>query len=165
MKPSSFFVALMALILVSFADIPGPEPSTVPYVVLNVTYDGQPVPDGTVVNAYCIVNGKLSGVPTTSFACEGGICRNSGWYKLSPCAREENATAIFELSHPSFGAINTTPLPIKRGMTYYYDIRLGSNGTSEEQKTSEEEAGGKGGICLLGFFLPLLALGIEIARD
>jgi len=163
-KPFFFLIALTTFLPILSADIgPGPDAQTLPYVVLDATYAGQPVPDGTVVTAYCFINGELSKVPTTTFDCMNGVCKNSGWYKLSPCVKEENASAIFEFNHPSLGAINTTIVPIKAGTTYYYNVKLNADGTSEVEKTGEE-TNKRTGFCFLGLFLPLLAIGIIITR-
>lgn len=160
----SVFTGLLAFALLfslaSFADVgPGPDPATLPYFVINATYGGQPVPDGTTAEIHCLINGEENFVPTASLYCESGICRNSGWYKFSPCIHSENATAVFEFRSESFAgnrSINTTAVPVTGGVTAHYDAALSPDGTSSMRRSGENA--NPPSTCPISLALPLLAL-------
>ncbi|MDD5317709.1 MAG: hypothetical protein PHF51_03160 [Candidatus ainarchaeum sp.] len=162
-KPA--FAAAAAMLICVFSQLtladagPGPDPATLPYVVLNVTFNGQPVPDDTQVKVHCLVNGIESPVPSSSLECARGICGNSYWYKLSPCARSGNATAVFEFSHPSIlgnRGVNTSALPIEGGKTYGYDVAISLDGSVSSRQTGVSE--NQPGLCPVSLAIPLLAL-------
>jgi len=121
-------IAVASVLAASIGDVgPGPDPSTLPYVRMNVKLDGQPVPDTTQVEVACHVSGEDHGLPTTTLSCEGGVCENSGWYKLSPCVDSDNATAVFTFHCESFPQdYSTEPLPVKGGWTHGYLVEIGS---------------------------------------
>ncbi|VVC72079.1 Uncharacterised protein [uncultured archaeon] len=153
-------VAFCLFSQVVFADAgPGPDPATLPYVVLNVTYNGAPVPNETTVQVYCFVNGIENWVPTTSLSCENGICSNSGWYKLSPCVHSENATAVFEFAGiAALGnrSVNSSALKILGGKTYSYDVSISGSGAVSAVETGVTD--NPASFCPISFALLAVAL-------
>jgi hypothetical protein len=164
-KTLSLAIALAALSCACLADVgPGPDPATLPYVVIDATFDGWPVPDETVAVAHCFVDGEENFVPTTTLSCSGGVCKNSGWYKLSPCVDSQNASAVFEFTIPlADRTINTSALPIRGGKTYRYAVAMTNDGRAEADFESVSDNAPS--LCPLSLaILALAGLGIAAKR-
>jgi len=146
----------------SFADIgPGPSEEELSHITLNVTYNGGEIPADMTIFGYCNWDNATSPVTTfgTGFTCNGTICTNNGWYKLSPCATG-NESVVLEFTGPiGNGSMRSDPLRIVGGKTILYKVELSNTSASILEVSLTDNVSGEVeevGLCGLAPYLLIL---------